>query len=78
MEKRITKSGKQNSHLEVVREITSFESHHTMAVVGIPDVVVRESVDVGVKRAVIVDVHVSNEELVQQAILHTIAQIMND
>jgi len=48
-----------------VRGIASFEDHHTMAIVGIPDVVVGDAIDVGVKRAVIVDIHVSNEELVQ-------------
>lgn len=36
-----------------------------MAIVGIPDIVVREAVAVDVEVAVGVQVHVSNEELVQ-------------
>lgn len=35
-----------------------------MTILGIPDVVVREAIDVGVERAIGVDVHVSNEEFV--------------
>lgn len=42
-----------------------FRNHESIAILGIPDVVVREAIDVGVERAIGVDVHVSNEEFVR-------------
>ncbi len=42
-----------------------------MTILGIPDIVVREAIDVGVEVAIGVHVHVRNEEFVRQAIWYT-------
>ena len=47
-----------------------------MTVVAIPHVVVREAIDVGVRPLVGIQVHVSNEELVQQIFHYTTHQAM--
>jgi hypothetical protein len=54
-----------------------FRDNHTVPVLGIPDVVVREAVHVRLQLA-IVPVDVRHEEYVRQAIHITIVQTMND
>ena len=49
-----------------------------MTVLGVPHVVVREAVHVHLEPAIVVEVHVRNEDNVQRTIRRTIAQIMND
>ena len=56
---------KQNSHHLVMREIVSFGNDNTMPILGVPDVVVGEAVDVHLELTVRVQVHVGDEEIVR-------------
>ena len=57
-----------------MRENSKFRNDKPMTILGVPHVVVREPVHVGVHRAVGIDVHVRNEEYVQEATQTTTRQ----
>ncbi len=57
------RSRKENSSTKNGGETLSFGNHDAMPVLAVPDVVIREAVDVHLETIVVVDVHVSNEEL---------------
>ena len=61
MEKGIAKE-KLSSTIDE-RKYSKFRNDHTMTIVGIPDVVVLELVDVHVELTIVVEVHVGNENV---------------
>lgn len=55
-------SSKENSHPKIGRRNSQFRDDDLMAILGVPDIVVLEPVDVRIERAIRVEVHIGNEE----------------
>jgi hypothetical protein len=54
---------KENSHPAMNERNGKFRNHHTMAILGIPDVVVLEPVNINIQLVIGIEVHIGNKEL---------------